>query len=801
MTLTSQQQITRLKMLYELSMTLSGDPMDIFVKVARMIGEMMDISIVCLSEIRGCELYFLSIYRGGEVQVNAGTCPLEITPCATVEASRDLRIYDNVMARFPKAAFLQQHNAFSYCGFPSLDHSGKVVAVTCLLDDRPRSFSIDDQEFLRIIGQRIGLEIERLHLEEEHREAIAELARSEQRFRDLAKESGDFVWEADSSGHLIYLSDHARVTLGYQDGDLPGLSAATLIFPEDFPALLGQFRQYAGLLCHGVEHRIHSKAGQVFWVSTTAQRLLDAEGQTSGYWGVSRNITPRMQAHERLEEERNLLRHALDGLFVYVALLDPDGKAVEVNRAPLEAAGIKREDYIGLPFGDTLAWRYDTAVRTRVKEAVRRAQQGETVRYDERLLMGKGIVTIDFSIAPLFDAGGRVTQIIASGVDISERKIAESALRQSEARLELAMLGAEIGLWDWDIQTGAVTFSQRWESVLGYAQEELKPCYEAWEALIHPDDLPGVHDALNALLNGRKTFLEIEYRALAKDKTWRWLLGRGKVIDRDADGVPLRAIGIDMDDTARKNLEARLRQSREELFYAQRLTAAGEMTAMVAHELNQPLGAINNYIGGIFTRFKGLLLANPSLAEALAEMQRLSERASSVVHGIRGLVRREVGCREWVSLAAAAGEVISPFQAEFTQKGIHILLDITPDLPRLWCERIHLQQLLLNLVLNAVQAMDDPGITVRKLLLRASINARSALEIVVSDTGSGIPSGMAMQLFEPFYTSKKDGIGLGLSVCRTIVEFYGGKISAGDGPGLGAAFEVVLPLKMEENQQ
>jgi signal transduction histidine kinase len=154
-------EITRLKKLYELSMTLSGDPVEIFEHVARMIGELLDVKVVCLSEVRGNELFFLSVYARGKIFRDAGRCPISITPCATVEQSKDFRVYEHVADQFPEAGFLKEHNAFSYCGFPALDNEGNVVAVTCLLDDRPHEFSEQDHEMLRIFGQRIGMEIER----------------------------------------------------------------------------------------------------------------------------------------------------------------------------------------------------------------------------------------------------------------------------------------------------------------------------------------------------------------------------------------------------------------------------------------------------------------------------------------------------------------------------------------------------------------------------------------------------------------------------------------------------------------
>jgi len=187
-------ELIRLKKLYELSMTISGDPVDVFKHIARIIGELFELKIVCLSKINGDTLDFLAIYHEGKIFTDAGSCELAITPCATVEMTQDVRIYDRVKERFPDAAFLQQHNAYSYCGFPCLGNDGKVKAVTCLLDDKPREYTEEDVEILRIFGQRIGMEIER----QEHIQSVKE---SQQRIEFLANH--DFLTELPNRFLLI----------------------------------------------------------------------------------------------------------------------------------------------------------------------------------------------------------------------------------------------------------------------------------------------------------------------------------------------------------------------------------------------------------------------------------------------------------------------------------------------------------------------------------------------------------------------------------------------------------------------
>lgn len=377
--------------------------------------------------------------------------------------------------------------------------------------------------------------------------------------------------------------------------------------------------------------------------------------------------------------------------------------------------------------------------------------------------------------------------------EASEREIAEEALRASEQRLELALMGADLGLWDWNVKTGAAVFNDRWATMLGYSPKEIRPIYDQWVQLVHPDDLSGVMERLNAHLDGSAPFYEVEHRLLTKDGQWLWVLSRGKVFDRDAEGRPLRAAGTHMEITARKELEGRLQQQQDELCYAQRLTTAGELAATMAHELNQPLGAIANYAGGATLRFRDLLEANPALGEVMNNMLKLSKRAGEVVSGIRDLVRKHELRREWVDLEAALREVLPLVHSDLQRKRIRLRLNIQPGLPPIWGQSIYLQQLVLNLILNAIDAMDAPERRRRELRLWAGAGGEHQIEIGISDTGPGFAPEVAQRVFEPFLSTKPDGIGLGLSICRTIVEAHGGSIRADSEPGRGVTWNIALP--------
>jgi PAS domain S-box-containing protein len=386
-----------------------------------------------------------------------------------------------------------------------------------------------------------------------------------------------------------------------------------------------------------------------------------------------------------------------------------------------------------------------------------------------------------------------VVQLVACGRDISLRKRAEEALRISEERLDLAFAGADLGLWDWNIRNGAVFYNARWATMLGYALDEIEPNYDGWARLVHPDDMPHVQEVLRTHLEGKTPHYEVEHRLLTRSGEWLWVLTQGKVLEREPHGAALRAAGTHMDISARKGLEARVRQQQNDLCRAQGLTLAGELAATVAHELNQPLAAITHYAGAATIGFRELLDAHPALRNMFEDILRLSNRAADVIRGIRNLVRTHKWKPEWLALHTLVDEIFSLVRGDLTRKEIRLVLDIPVTLPKIWAGRIQLQQVLLNLILNAIDAMSRPEISHRELKVGAGLNRDHEVEITISDTGPGISPEIAKRLFEPFVTTKPDGIGLGLSICRTIVEAHGGRISAHSLPGDGATFEVILP--------
>ena len=294
----------RLKKLYELSMTLSGEPVDVFKHVAFMIGEIFDVRVVCLSEIRGENLYFISVYADGEVAVDVGHCDLGTTPCATVEDTKDIKIYDHVIEKFPQASFLKTHNAYSYCGFPALGANEEVVAVTCLLDDKPHEFTEDDMHLLRIFGQRIGFEIERKREADARAIAVRELQESDERFRQLAENINEVFWLGSTDwSEIYYISPAYERYWGRSVKDLYAdpKSWIEAVHPDDreqvisdIPSDINSVEAYVDFS----EYRIIGTNGEILWIKARGFPIRDDQGNVVRIAGIAENITDRKNSEQ-----------------------------------------------------------------------------------------------------------------------------------------------------------------------------------------------------------------------------------------------------------------------------------------------------------------------------------------------------------------------------------------------------------------------------------------------------------------------------------------------------------------------
>ena len=820
-----------LKRLAELSLMLSGDPAEVFDQSVRVIGELFSVKVVCVSEIVGENLHFKSVYIDGQVFRDTGTCPLTVTPCATVKASNDLQVFDQVMERFPHASFLKDHRAVAYCGIPAVDHGGQVVAVTCLVDDRPHEFTVEDQYILRIFGQRIAEEFERkrdmaerkgiqdrlrasetrletllssspavlysckatgdygvtfvsdnvakifgyssdefiaesgfwaerihpddrervfeellrlfdcgtyaheyrfLHKDGTYRWVLDEFEvvrdtegkpieligcmsditlrkraelqalESESRFRHVVQNLPIGLVLVDESGAIIMVNREMEKLFGYGGEELIGQSIDRLLpsrfrsghaasrqgfvrNPQtrqmgqgrelfavrrdgsEFPVEIGLTiinlaqgvqvlasitdiserrkseevlcaseakyrrivetaiegiwqideygittfvnRQMAEMLGYRVdemmgrslfdfmdeearltaklaverrrqgvaeqqEFRFQRKDGEPIWTRISTNPFMDEAGRYIGALALVSDITQSKADRERIEAAERQLRNVMDSLLVFVGVFSPDSIFLDANRAPFEAAGLQQKDAIGKRYRDTY-WASDLPESSRmVEDAIARAAQGEVVRAEVPVRVAHDCVLImDAFFNPIRDRKGRVSQVIASGIDITDRKRAEEVLRTNEERLRLALRASKQGLYDLDLTTGKAEVNDDYATMLGYDPAEFEETNARWVERLHPEDREKVYATYQSYLQGELPSYEIEFRQRTKAGDWKWILSIGSIVSRSEGGIPLRMLGTHLDISERKQAELAMKRQEALLdsFFSQSL--------------------------------------------------------------------------------------------------------------------------------------------------------------------------------------------------------------------------------------
>jgi PAS domain S-box-containing protein len=315
---------------------------------------------------------------------------------------------------------------------------------------------------------------------------------------------------------------------------------------------------------------------------------------------------------------------------------------------------------------------------------------------------------------------------------------------------------------------------------------------------VHPEDRTAREGAITRALQTRGDY-EVEYRVQDADGGVRWIHGRGRGVGPDDDTGP-KLFGVSMDITARKQAEASAAQKRAELEHVARVATLGELTATLTHELRQPLAAIltNSYVGMslLDAREPDLQTVRSTLADICA----VTERAGEVISGLRAMLKRDsatAGSTN-VDVNSMIRIVEGIAHGDATLHKVTVHLDLSPDVRPVKGDSVQLQQVILNLMLNAFSAMSEAGPDdARRLVVRTTSIDESNVLVEVHDSGTGIAAEKLGSIFEPFVTSKPEGLGLGLSICRSIIERHGGTISAANNPDRGATFSITLPVSRD----
>lgn len=362
-------------------------------------------------------------------------------------------------------------------------------------------------------------------------------------------------------------------------------------------------------------------------------------------------------------------------------------------------------------------------------------------------------------------------------------------LHESERRMDLAAEAAKLGFWTWNIARDEI-----WANETALYLFEIPPSEKVtlsrFIGTLHPDDRESVSNAIKRALAGEMEY-EKEYRVMLTGGGERWIAARGRV-ELGTGGKPILIRGVLLDITARKQSEIELQQVLGQLAHAGRVSMMGQLASALAHELNQPLGAIlrNAEAAELF-----MCQAEPNLDEVRAiigDIRKDDQRAGEVIDRLRALLKRRDIEAQPVVVAQLLDEVLALTRADAAARGVKLL--VTRDSNQLVArgDRVHLQQVLINLIINGMDALADTELSDRRVVVAARRDDAGFVEIAVTDTGPGIAPEKLHHVFDPFFTTKPHGMGMGLPISRTIVEALGGKITVENEAGGGAKFRFTL---------
>ena len=492
-----------------------------------------------------------------------------------------------------------------------------------------------------------------------------------------------------------------------------------------------------------------------------------------------------------LQQSEDRLRLVIDTIPAHVWSARPDGSVDFINRRWLETTGLALEDALG--------WDWDSVVHPDdlaryVNEWHTALATGKPMESEVRLRRAGGEYRWWLTRnVPLRNEAGDIIKWYGTAIDIEDRKRAEEALRRSEAYLAEAQRLTHTGSWAWNLRTGELYWSQEVRRIYGL-DPQAKPSWPWFFDRVHPEDLARVQQQARMESTGKDwPVSEIEFRAVLADGTVKHVHAISYRIT-DASGETAEVIGTIVDVTERKRAEAereRLRQLEAALAHTNRVSMMGEFAASMAHDIKQPITAA---VTDARTSLRWLQRNPPEIEEARKTASRVVNavnRAAEIIDHLRSLYEKGApNERELVDVNEVAGEMLALLRSEANRHSIELHTELAADLPKTKADRVQLQQVFMNLMLNGIEAMKDTG---GELTIKSEPTEDEKLLITIKDAGVGLPTEQLDQIFSAFFTTKPQGTGMGLSISRTIIESHGGRLWASANPGKGATFRFTLP--------
>jgi PAS domain S-box-containing protein len=611
----------------------------------------------------------------------------------------------------------------------------------------------------------------------EKKRAEDELRKQKEVFQKIFENIPVTISFIGQDGHMEMVNPEWERTLGWT---LEEIRKQNLdLFAELYPD--PQYRQWvldliAASTGEWIDRKVRVRDGRVIDLAMAVVHLSDGT-----IVAIGRDITERKRAEDELRKQKELFQTIFENIPVIIAFRGQDRRIEMVNPEFERAVGWTLKEIRGQNL-DLYAGFFPDPDYRQLALDLMAASTGE---WNDLKVSVKDGRVIDVATTFLRLSDGSTLGI---GQDITERKRAEAELRESEARFRLVADSAPVMIWMSGTDKLCTYFNKRWLDFTGRSID--RELGNGWAEGVDPEDLQKCLETYIQSFDRREAF-KMEYRLRRHDGEFRWLSDIG-VPRFNPDKSFAGYIGSCIDVTDQRRGEEHLRRAQEDLARVSRVVAMGELAAAIAHEVNQPLGAV---VTNASASLRWLAGQPPNLGEAREAIDRTvreANRASDVIVRIRALLQKAPPPMEQLDVNVVIREVLTLAGNELLRSGIVVQTDLVPDVPNVFGDRVQLQQVLLNLILNSIDAMRTITHRPRELRIKSAKHPDGVL-IQVHDSGDGVSPEQANHIFDPFFTTKPQGIGIGLSVGRSIVEAHGGRLWFTPGLSHGVVFQFTVP--------